>query len=177
MIDSADDRSAWLRVALERYEQPLVRYAARLTGNLETGRDVVQDVFLRLVQQQAREDVDDHLRQWLFAVCRNRSLDVLRKEGRMHTLSDEHAGSLASTTRDGRLDEGSRSTLSEHLERLPARQQELIRLKFQHGLSYKEIASVTELTVSNVGFLIHCGVKTLREALRPQIQQTPGIAR
>jgi RNA polymerase sigma-70 factor (ECF subfamily) len=46
---------------------------------------------------------------------------------------------------------------------LPKNQQEVIRLKFQHGLSYKEISTVTNLSVTNVGFLIHTGLKVLRE--------------
>jgi RNA polymerase sigma-70 factor (ECF subfamily) len=41
----------------------------------------------------------------------------------------------------------------------------VIRLKFQHGLSYKQIAQVTTLSVSNVGFLIHTGLKILRAKL------------
>ena len=53
------------------------------------------------------------------------------------------------------------------LARLPENQQEVIRLKFQQGLSYKEISSVTGLSVTNVGFLIHTGLKRLREWARP----------
>ena len=48
------------------------------------------------------------------------------------------------------------------LGRLPENQQEVIRLKFQHGLSYKQISAITNLSVSNVGFLIHVALKTLR---------------
>ena len=54
----------------------------------------------------------------------------------------------------------------ETLETLPANQKEVLRLKFQHGLSYQQIANVTQLSVSNVGYLIHTGLKTLREKLR-----------
>lgn len=49
---------------------------------------------------------------------------------------------------------------------LPENQQEVIRLRFQNSLSYKEIADVTGLTVTNVGFLIHRGLKTVREKVR-----------
>ena len=45
---------------------------------------------------------------------------------------------------------------------LPNNQQEVVRLKFQNGMSYKEIAAVTELSVSNVGFLLHTALDTLR---------------
>ena len=41
------------------------------------------------------------------------------------------------------------------VEELPDRQQEILRLKFQGGLSYKEIADVMDLTISHVGVLIH----------------------
>jgi len=44
-------------------------------------------------------------------------------------------------------------------------QQECLRLKFQHGFSYREIAGVTGMTVSSVGVQIHLGIKQLRERL------------
>ena len=49
------------------------------------------------------------------------------------------------------------------LRALPANQQEVIRLKFQGDLSYQQISEITKLSVSNVGFLIHTGIKTIRE--------------
>ena len=52
------------------------------------------------------------------------------------------------------------------LAELSANQQEVLRLKFQHGLSYREISAVTGLTETNVGFLIHVGIKRLRELLK-----------
>ena len=48
------------------------------------------------------------------------------------------------------------------IEHLPRNQQEVVRLKFQNGFSYKEIARITELSVGNVGFLIHTAVARLR---------------
>ena len=54
------------------------------------------------------------------------------------------------------------------LDALPDKQQEVIRLKFQHGLSYREISEVTGLSVSNVGYLLHRGLRSLREMLNPQ---------
>ncbi len=51
------------------------------------------------------------------------------------------------------------------LQTLPPRQQEVLRLKLKHELSYKEIARVVGISVSNVGYQIHVGLKTLRERL------------
>jgi len=51
------------------------------------------------------------------------------------------------------------------LDELPENQRAVIKLKFQKGMSYKEISKKTGLSVSNVGFLIHTAIKTLRGAL------------
>ncbi len=48
------------------------------------------------------------------------------------------------------------------IDRLPPNQKEVIRLKFQSGFSYKEISRITQLSVTNVGFLIHTAVKAMR---------------
>lgn len=49
---------------------------------------------------------------------------------------------------------------------LPPAQQEVLRLRFQEELSYKEISAITNHSVSNVGFLIHTGIRRVRERLR-----------
>jgi RNA polymerase sigma factor (sigma-70 family) len=162
------EHPARVRSALQEFEGPLLRYAQRITGDAERARDVVQETFLRLWKEDAGV-LDGRLPQWLFTVCRNYALDVRRKEQRMtslaepiayRTLSDELPPDETAATADA----------AEHvagwLARLPANQQEVIRLKFQNGLKYKQIAEVTGLSVTNVGFLIHKGIAALREKAR-----------
>ena len=64
------------------------------------------------------------------------------------------------------LDE--RRTVSQILQvvdTLPKNQREVIYLKFQSDLSYKEISEVTKLSVGNVGFLIHSAVRAIRKQM------------
>lgn len=150
-------RADWIAQAVERYEGPLSRYASRLVRDPERARDVVQDTFLRLCRQDRRA-IDGDLGPWLYTVCRNRAVDVLRQERPSEPLHGaEH---VAPATRPAGTPDllGSLSLLSPN-------QQEILRLKFQQGLKYREIAAVTGLSISNVGFLIHTGLKKLREAL------------
>lgn len=139
-----------------------------ITGDLESARDVVQDTFVRLcAEDQAR--LDSHLAQWLFTVCRNRALDVQRKERRMKPLSDVEMDSQVSPEPSPAAQAERREAAGEALsllEGLPKNQQEVLRLKFQNGLSYEEISKVMNLTVTNVGFLIHTAIKTLRGRMR-----------
>jgi RNA polymerase sigma-70 factor (ECF subfamily) len=169
MAETEDATTAeWIRSTVRRYEGPLVRYAYGLTRNLELARDVVQDTFLRLCRQD-RERVEQYVGRWLYTVCRNRALEIMRKEKRMSLPGDEILDRCQAAD-PGPGEQTERSDLLRHVAgmvaALPHRQKEVIRLKFQDGLSYRDISEVTGLSVSNVGYLIHQGVKSLRQQVR-----------
>ena len=164
----APGRSEWVRGALERYESPLLLYATAITHDAERARDVVQEVFLRLCAQDPPA-LGDGLGSWLFTVCRNLAIDMVRKEARVKPLNDD--SQLSGSEIDpavGLIAEESRSQVQAALALLPPSQREVILLKFQSGLSYREISDVTGYSPSNVGYLLHVGLKTVRAHLTPQ---------
>ena len=166
-MDTSSRDGLWLRSAVDHYERGLTLYASRLLGDPDRALDVVQETFCRLCRQR-RQDIEDHMAQWLFAVCRNIALDVMRKESRMKPLTDtriaseEAAGPSPSQAMEQRDRE---SQVLNAIASLPTRQQEIVRMKFQHGLSYRQISEVTKDSVSNVGYLLHHALKSLREQL------------
>ncbi len=164
---SRAENGPWVRSAVDRYEKPLTLYAARLLGDADAARDVVQEAFLRLCSRDPAE-VGPRLAEWLFTVCRNRALDVLRKERRMTHLSEEQVNRCLSPD-PAPPDVAERRDLAGRvlglLDTLPTNQKEVIRLKFQNGFSYQEISRISGHSVSNVGYLIHAGMKTLRGRL------------
>lgn len=168
---SDPEHERFIRQALGEFERPLLAYATRLLGgDLDAGRDVVQETFLRLCRE-GRGSLGAGLRAWLFTVCRNRALDLLRKEARMSTLDEESARSVPSTAPapTERIEEqDALRRVLEVLATLPQKQREVLRLKFQHGLSYAEIARVTQQRTGTVGWLIHEGIRELRSRLEPE---------
>jgi RNA polymerase sigma-70 factor (ECF subfamily) len=163
------NKADWVRAALRQHEGPLTRYATGITGDPDRARDVVQDTFVRLCAEEPGR-LRDHLAQWLFTVCRNRAFDLQRKERRMAPLTDvkletyesgEPSPAAAAERKENALEAG------RLLDQLPPQQREVVRLKFQNGLSYREISQVTGLTVSNVGFLIHTAIKSMRRRMHP----------
>ena len=162
MFAKNESRTSWLVSALERYEASLVRYATAILGDQDRARDVVQDTFLRLCEEQPAR-IDGYLAQWLFTVCRNRALDNLRKDRRSTPLAISKSDLGQQMQPAAELE--NREVLEQILqlvERLPASQREVFLLKFQCDLSYNEISQITGLSVTNVGFLIHTGLKTVR---------------
>ena len=160
----------FVQTAVAEYQAPLTRYAARLVGDPDRARDIVQDTFVKLLAQPVAE-IEGHVAEWLFTVCRNRALDVLRKEGRMKRFEEGQAERVtASDPRPGRTLERTETqeAVLSLIGRLPPNQQEVIRLKFQNGFSYKEISRITTLSVSHVGVLIHNAVLRLRTEFAAQ---------
>jgi RNA polymerase sigma-70 factor (ECF subfamily) len=166
MDDGTTGRLERIRRAIEDHQGRLIAFAWRITGDLESARDVVQDTFLRLCRQDL-DAIDDHLPAWLFRVCRNRALDVRKKERPMRPLPDTADPPDASAADPHELLEQTDGTarILAALSGLPATQQEALRLRFQEELSYKQISAVTGHSVSHVGVLIHEGIRTIRRRL------------
>jgi RNA polymerase sigma factor (sigma-70 family) len=167
---SHDDNAGFLERTFAEHAAPLTRYAARLLGDADRARDVVQDTFVKFMAQPVAA-VDGHVVEWLFTVCRHRALDVLRKEGRVSYFTAGQAERVvAAEARPGRNLETAEThaALLDLIGKLPPNQQEVVRLKFQSGFSYKEISRITELSVTNVGFLIHTAVAKLRNEFAAQ---------
>lgn len=169
--DYHENAENWIADAMREHQAPLVRYVARLVGgDFDRAQDVVQDAFLRLCQQP-EDAVRDHVVEWLYTVCRNRAVDVMRKEGRMRSFNDGEVERVSTAeARPGKSLEvaETQAAVLDLIDRLPKNQQEVVRLKFQSGFSYKEISRITEHSVSNVGYLIHMAVKQMRTEMAAQ---------
>ncbi|MFC7336066.1 RNA polymerase sigma factor [Haloferula chungangensis] len=168
-----ETREQFIEQAMADFESPLVGYAMGFVHDLDRARDVVQDTFIRLCRQDI-EKVRGGLKSWLFTVCRNRALDILRKESRMTALEEEsHERTLSSLAApDSEVDFNERiEQVLSYMERLPENQRDVILMKFRDGMSYKEISKATGLSGGNVGFLIHKGVKRLRQLLPEDLME------
>jgi len=161
----------WVRDAFEQYWGQLSLYAARIVGDQEQARDVVQETFLRLCRQD-RAQLADHLPEWLYTVCRNQAIGILRQRERMGLAApsrpDAQEGREPSPP-DALASSESQSRVLGLLETLTASQQEVLHLRFDQDLTYQQISRVTGLSESNVGVLIHRGLNRLRE----QFGETP----
>jgi RNA polymerase sigma-70 factor (ECF subfamily) len=151
---------------VDRYERPLLAYARRmLGGDWQGAQDAVQETFLRLCREDPSK-IESRVAAWLFSVCRSRVIDMQRTnhatpvDASRVTLPDSapDAEQVASDAED-------KVHLDRLVEKLSPRQQEVLRLRLQAGLSYREIAEVTGLTVGNVGFHLHAAVRNLRNSL------------
>jgi RNA polymerase sigma factor (sigma-70 family) len=157
----------WLSAAVDRFEGPLLRYASGLVGDWNTACDVVQDVFLRLCAAD-RARVEDGLPEWLFTVCRNRAMDYLRKEQRTAStaasgLRQGHPAGQQSS--DGAERSETAGALRRAVEGLPPDEREVVRLRYQEGLTSGEIGRICGLAPGQVRYMIHVAIRRLRNEM------------
>jgi len=166
---SPTEDESWVRVALDSYEAPLLRYAAAIVGKA-LAPDVVQDTFLKLCTAE-RPAVEDHLAAWLFTVCRNRALDLRRNQSRHDGSSDPDAEPSPDSGPVRMLERReSMRQVASAIEALPQRYREVLLLKIDAGLSYKQISEVMDLTVGNVGFILHSALGRVRAHIEREEQ-------
>jgi len=173
---SSNQPSSWVMQAVAEHEAALLRYAASIVGPARAP-DVVQDTFLKLCAQSA-DDVAGYLGAWLFRVCRNRAIELLRAERRHSPL--EEAG--MESAEDGPVSTLERketlTRVGAGLSTLSEREREILRLKVDAGLRYKEIAEVMKISVSNVGFILHAAISKLRKELaRAEVPRAQALER
>lgn len=150
-------------------EGPLLRYAYKLTRDADASQEIVQESFMKLHTQF---DNVQQPRPWLYRTVHNQALNRLRREKKIVSLYQDENGAEAA------MPDPSTISPDEHVARLEAiemtkaslkgldeRGRELVRLKFEEGLSYKEISKATGLSVSNVGYVLHHTLKRLADDL------------
>ncbi|MDR2512234.1 MAG: sigma-70 family RNA polymerase sigma factor [Puniceicoccales bacterium] len=177
LIDHHPPDKLFVETLVRKNQRALLCYARSLVHEESTAQDIVQETFLRLCK---KPPTHENVRSWLFRVCRTRAVDWWRRQ-RENTAPSAHNDPKEFRDFFERLPDNTPAPndalqhgetlgiLQRQVETLPARQRELLRLKFQGGLSYKEIANTTGLTVTNVGFILHTALATLRQRVNTSL--------
>lgn len=161
---NADRKRQWVIAMLEKHERPLLNYALRVAcGDQQLAQDAVQHAYLKLCDEEPAE-IDHRVAPWLYAVCRNKVIDELRRCKRISSVDDQDIGNVASripppdeviAQRDDRVQ------LSSMIEQLPQGQREAIELWAQ-GFSYREIAEVCAKSEGAIRIQVHRAIGLLK---------------
>jgi RNA polymerase sigma-70 factor (ECF subfamily) len=104
-------------------------------------------------------------RAWLFGIARNAALDELRRRRRVAALVTEPADEVVPAEDEDGVEVALRRTaLQAAMAKLPAREREIVALKFHAGLSNAELARVLGVSESNAGTLLYRTMEKLRKA-------------
>jgi RNA polymerase sigma-70 factor, ECF subfamily len=162
------DLAAFERL-VERHRAVVFRVAARIVGR-DGADDVSQDAFLRAFHRLGRFRAEASFRAWLLQITHNAAIDHLdrrRPEDPSDSAGDEGPDPDVRRMPAERLESRERITrLESKLRRLPREARVALVLRDVEGLSYDEIAAVTEAPLGTVKVRLHRARRELIEMLR-----------
>lgn len=157
-----------------RYQERLLNFSVRMTGNWEDAEEVVQDTFAkadRALRLATPDRPIDPAPAWFYTIALNTIRNRVRRR-RLPTVGlDGSAGVFDVPAADRERPEAvaARGETIRQLEcaliRLPAHQRAPVLLRFVEDLSYEEIASILQCPLGTAKSHVHRGIRRLRQEL------------
>ena len=170
--------SAAMETLFLRYRQSVYSWLLRMTGDVTEAEDIYQDVWLKVIRHAA-DYRSGNFRAWLWQIVRNKTTDRMRKmspslildspisaEGEseetiVDQLSDDRAADALMQIEEVER----RRVVCEAIEALPMAQREVILLRVNGELPFKEIADMLATPIGTVLARMHKAVKSLKDTL------------
>ena len=164
----AGSQSAFERL-VRRYQQPVIRLIARMTGNRVLAEELAQDTFVKAYRNLAAFDTTRRLSSWLFRIAHNTALDALRRsrspEISMDAIGRRRDGSSQEPAADQAPDPLEQKALGHALEASLARLRPDFRsavvLRYEEGLSFDEIGRILGVPEATARSHVHRARKEL----------------
>jgi RNA polymerase sigma-70 factor (ECF subfamily) len=162
----ADGDASCLGTLFERHHRSVYQYCLQLTRSPAVSEDLVQDVFLRLLQKASSFRGDGSCKAWIFHIARNIAFDHLRRAERRTPLDDE-----GDATADRLVDQRSSeqvaaaeqnlTLVARALAEIPAAAREVIWLGRFVFEDYDDLARALGCTVSTARVRMHRAMQQL----------------
>jgi RNA polymerase sigma-70 factor, ECF subfamily len=140
------------------------RALARAGQPIDQSEDIVQDILLAVHLKRHTWDANAPLAPWLFAIARNKLIDALRRRGRRVFVNiDDFSETLPSEPPEQTVPA---AEVAAQLERLPARQRDVLQSIAVDGVSIKATAEKLAMSEGAVRVALHRGLASLTARLR-----------
>ncbi len=133
----------------QRCRSKVFGYLVKRTSSKTMAEEIFQSSFLKLHEMRDRYQVGQPFLPWLFVITKSVWIDRLRKDA-SESRKIENFGNETELATPEPSDDESSIELKEAIEQLPRKQQELLRLRYEEGLSFEEIGRSYKMNESAV---------------------------
>lgn len=173
VAEAGTTRASRFRQIIDRYQGPLLRYVGRMIGSRQNqSEDLVQECFLRLHRAwgPAADPPMSRVGAWLFTVAHNLSMDAIRKRSRRQAARDDPPAEAdpvdeLSALRQATQSEAAAAAMAA-LDCLPREQKQVVLMKVLEGLTFRQIAKATGLSLGSVNNRLNQALDTLVRQLK-----------
>ncbi|KKO50739.1 RNA polymerase sigma factor [Paenibacillus sp. DMB20] len=158
-----------MEVLVKRHYSDVYAYLYRKIGNQHTAYDLTQEVFIKMMQSLGNYRDKGRFRHWLLKIAVNHCYDYYRSKQYRHRqahtelevdMPDENSNVWDLFHCRYQQEQAKQAVLT-----LPEEQRDAIILNFYHDLKIREIAEMTDTSVSTIKYRIKAGISKLKQIL------------
>ncbi len=151
----------------ERYFDKLVWFSMQFLSSKQVAEDVVQEVFIKVMEQPESFDSGRTFSTWVYTITANLSKNILRNEGNRNRLLNEQPFTEETRMQQTFDYQKLKQTLSRVVGEMSEKERTLFVLRFEHDLPLKNIAEITGLPEGSVKSGIYYLLKKISKHINP----------
>ncbi|WP_394219419.1 sigma-70 family RNA polymerase sigma factor [Halobacillus trueperi] len=153
---SGDDES--FLIMMKTYKNDIYKTALAFLKNKEDALEVLQEVTARAYQKRHQLREPRYAKTWLVRITIHYCQDLIKHKKRIHTREEI---TLAQEQRD----ETGRIVLEDAISSLPPKEQELVYLKYFHGLTFRELSKIMRVKENTLKTRLYTALSKLKQEL------------
>src|SRR5690606_1840812 len=176
-IEENDQRA--FSLLIERHQERVFGFLFGMVRDRDVANDLFQETFLRVIRAM-RDERGSYSHQgrwlaWVMRIARNAALDYLRKQKKWRDVDDEENSFWdrlpdGNQPADDRLDLSDRMRLLEScLQELPEEQREVLLLRHDAELTFREIAELTGVSINTALGRMRYALLNLRKLMEARM--------
>jgi RNA polymerase sigma-70 factor (ECF subfamily) len=152
----------------DRYCKKLLSFCTKIVANRERAEDIVQEVFIKIIEKPDAFDQSKKFSTWVFTIANNLCLNTIRNESNREKLLNEHYEQTEAIIQHLTIDEKLvKQKLNTIFKELNEKERTIFVLRFEHELSLKEIAEIAGIPEGSVKSGLFYMLKKIAVQLQP----------
>lgn len=163
---------------LERHSRRIRDYVRMMVKDNDIADDLTQEILIKVVKviDEGRYTDKGRFLPWMMRIAHNRVLDYFRAQKQNKSINESEAGynilgsaSFAEpSVEESIISEQIASDLRTLIEQLPEEQREVVKMRYYEGLSFKDIAEQTEVSINTALGRMRYALINLRRLIKEQ---------
>lgn len=153
-----EGKQSAIETLIDRYRSRVFNYILLIVKNSDLAEDIFQDTFIKVIRSlnQGRYKDNGKFISWVLRIAHNLAIDHFRKEKQFNVVSnDDYESDIFNTNKlaednieDLMISKQITEEVKKLINELPDDQREVIMLRHYAGLSFKEIAEQTNVSIN-----------------------------
>ena len=153
-----------------RYERQIYRLCYRFTSNTDDARDLAQEVFIKAFEHLSDFRKESSLKTWLYRIATNHCINHVKSNNHQFVEVTDTVRQISPTAQSDLEEKEQREHFRRMVKKLPPKQRAILELRIHEQLSYEEIATMSNRSVSTIKASVFFALEKLRKLVKEPLK-------